>query len=112
MTKKLNLEQIYCKYDHTWYETLGEKWMGSCPMWECEWFEKAPENVELAITIAALIETKGFKCNPQCPGYTPVEIYICKKHDEEYTDICSSCEEGFEMLQEAAEIKYARGQEE
>ena len=32
------------------------------------------------------------ECSKECPGYRPVEIHICKKHDCEYIDMCPECE--------------------
>ncbi|MFA5037496.1 MAG: hypothetical protein WC479_10025, partial [Candidatus Izemoplasmatales bacterium] len=84
-------DQLLCKYDHSYSEYLGEKWMGSCPMWECLWFEQAPDDTQKAIEIAAEIDKPDFHCSPKCAGFSAVETVICKKHDAEYYEECPDC---------------------
>jgi len=69
-----------CKFGNHWDEYLGERWMGSCPMFECVYDgEKEPLEV--------CEETD------KCPAYEPCETIICPIHDiecfkEEYCELC------------------------
>lgn len=98
---RLTTEQIPCKYDHTYWEQLGEKWMGRCEMWECLWFEQAPDDTQKAIDIEAEIDKPDFKCSPKCAGYSPVITTICKKHDAEYFEECPDCMKENDAAQDA-----------
>jgi hypothetical protein len=73
-------DMIPCKWGSHWDEFLGEKWMDSCPMFECIYDgDKIP-----------LAECEE---NDKCPAYEPVSTKICPKHDREYYhgDECSDC---------------------
>jgi Fe2+ or Zn2+ uptake regulation protein len=72
--------KLPCKFAHHYWETIGEKWMGSCPMFEC-------------IYEGELIIAEDCEENESCPAYEPVETLVCKKHDIEYYEICSKCED-------------------
>ena len=79
-------EQLSCKFG-------GEHWMGSCPMFECT-YDGEGETAD--------------PCNEDktCAGYSPVETFICEKHDEEYTDICWSCENENDQRMYEADKEY------
>ena len=32
----------------------------------------------------------------KCKGYQPVEVKVCPRHNEEYTDFCVKCEDELE----------------
>lgn len=91
--KQLDHDKLPCKFAHHYWEMLGEKWMGSCEMFECT-YDGEKETAD--------------PCNEDktCLAYQPVETHICQKHDEEYEDICSSCEKENELRQEQAEREY------
>jgi hypothetical protein len=104
--KSLDHNKLSCKFSHHGYEMLGEKWMGSCPTWECGWFEEEPDDPIKAELIDKYIDTSNKQCDKSCAGYTPVETFICKKHDTEYTGICEDCETENDLLMMQAEKEY------
>jgi len=57
---------------------------------ECQWNGKEKDwpAIEKFLNICK-------DCSSECPGYQPVEVKFCKKHQEEYpgNDWCKSCEE-------------------
>ncbi len=94
---------IRCKYDGTYWEYLGEKWMGQCEMFECLWFEKAPEDTAKALDITAEMGKPDFKCSPACKGYEPEPTQHCKKHNEDYYEECPSCMQEADAAMEGKE---------
>jgi len=95
MTKRLDHDKIPCKFANHYWETIGEKWMGQCEMFECTY-----DGDKLYVPTDPCNEDKT------CAGYAPVETRICPKHDEEYTDIYWSCEKENELRQEQAKAEY------
>ena len=91
--KRINRDELPCRFSHDASEYLGEKWMGSCEMFECT-HDGEGETADL--------------CNEDktCAGYSPVETFICEKHDEEYTDICWSCENENDQRMYEADKEY------
>ncbi|MDD5551537.1 MAG: hypothetical protein PHS34_09775 [Candidatus Omnitrophica bacterium] len=71
-------DSILCRYGKHWQEYLGERWMGSCEMFECN-YDGNKETLEICA------ETN------KCLAYEPVPTTICPKHDIEYTDYCEKC---------------------
>ena len=94
--KRLDHDKLPCKFANHYWETLGEKWMGQCEMFECTY---DGENGD--------IETAD-PCNEDktCPAYQPIETIICPKHDEEYTDVCFSCENENDQRMYEADKEY------
>ena len=92
--KRLDRDKLECKFSHHGSEYLGEKWMGSCPTWECGWFDEEADDPFKADLVEYFIDNMSKDgCSKICTGYTPVAIYVCDKHANEYTDICDMCEE-------------------
>ena len=91
--KRLDHDKLPCKFANHYWEQLGEKWMGSCEMFECT-YDGENETAD--------------PCNEDktCAGYSPVETFICEKHDEEYTDICWSCENENDQRMYEADKEY------
>jgi hypothetical protein len=75
-----------CKFAQHWNEYLGERWMGSCPMFECCYDGEAD---------MSFMDDDKFICNEDrtCPLYEPVPLYYCHKHNEIYYDGCPKCED-------------------
>lgn len=87
-------ERKGCKYDGTYWETLGESWMGQCSMFECLWFEKCPmQDDSKAKAIEDNLDNYDFECGEKCVGFEPSETIICPKHDIEYLvgEWCDLC---------------------
>ena len=106
--KRLDHDKLECKFSKSWYEDVAGDGGSRMPMWDCEWFEKEPEDEIKANLITMFIEdmllTGG--CSKLCAGYTSIETFICPKHDTEYTDICEDCEIEIDLLLEQAEKEY------
>ena len=77
---RIPVERLGCKFAHHWQECIGEKWMGSCPMFECEYDgdKEIPDTCDE---------------DSKCPCYEPEETIICPKHDIEYRkkEWCDMC---------------------
>lgn len=71
--------KLPCRWASHWDEYLGEKWMGSCPMFEC-------------IYEGELIMDDDCNEDESCPAYEPVETKICPKHNIEFYCMCNACE--------------------
>jgi hypothetical protein len=84
-------DKLPCKFSYEWQEVLGERWMGSCPMWECNY--EGTDEVWAEVE-KHLVKVGGNECNISCAGFAPVETKICPKHDEEFYDYCGKCMEG------------------
>jgi hypothetical protein len=78
------LKDLPCKSASHWNEYLGERWMGTCPMFECLY--------DGEIFIPDEMECEE---NWRCPAYEPIETKVCPKHQEEYYagEWCGSCEQ-------------------
>ena len=96
-------DQLPCKYDHSWYEDVAGDGGSRMAMWDCLWFEQAPEDTKKAIDIAAEIDKPDFHCSPKCTGFEAVETAICKKHDVEYYEECPDCMQEQDAAQDAKE---------
>lgn len=95
--KKLDPKSIECKFDHSWYEDVAGDGGSRMPMFECECdVELSPKDQErLDICL---------RCGPECPGYRPVPVLVCKKHNCEYTGSCTACEnEFYDQMEKALE---------
>jgi hypothetical protein len=77
---RLNRENLSCKFDHRYWEYLGERWMGQAEMSDCTY------NGDKDISMVD-------KCDKKCPAFEPVEIKLCEKHNNEYIDECPECED-------------------
>jgi hypothetical protein len=105
--KRLDHDKLPCKFDHSWDEDVAGDGGSRMPMWDCEWFDKSPEDEAKAKLIENFIDNMPKTgCDKTCAGYTPVETFICKKHNTEYEYICEDCEGESELMQEQAEQKY------
>ena len=105
--KRLDHDKLECKFDHSWYEDVAGDGGSRMPMWDCEWFEKSPEDeVKAKLIDKFIVDTN--ECSKLCAGYTPVETFICKKHDTEYTGICEDCERENDLRIEQTEEEYRR----
>ena len=91
--KRLDHDKLPCKFANHYWEQLGEKWMGSCEMFECTY------DGEKRISPACYEDNS-------CAAYQPIKTFICEKHDEEYTDICWSCENENDQRMYEADKEY------
>lgn len=73
-----------CKFGNHWDEVIGEKWMGSCRMFEC-------------VYDGDKIPLESCEENDKCPAYEPCDTIICPIHDIEYLkgEWCSECHPDF-----------------
>lgn len=72
-----------CKFGHHYWEYIGEKWMGQCESFECEY-----DGDKVIPTNFVCDETA------KCLAYEPVETVICPIHNIEYYaggDWCELC---------------------
>lgn len=75
------MENIPCKHLEHWSENQSP--LGSGLNWPME-FEDCGhpgfEDTEKQYAFEVYVENND--CSPQCPGYEPVKVAICKKHGE------------------------------
>jgi hypothetical protein len=84
--KRIQKEQLGCKFDGTYWEDVVGDGGPRMQMFECNC------NKDLSVRDQELLD-KCLKCGPGCPGFEPVATTICEKHDEEYLtgEWCSQC---------------------
>jgi hypothetical protein len=83
--KRLPKNDIPCKFFKDWWEdVVGD---GGPRMYfsECQCDVLLSEEEQNAIDA-------GRPCSPDCKGYRPLPIQVCKKHNCEYVGFCGDCE--------------------
>lgn len=82
--KTIDRTKLPCKYEH-YYTDWVPYGSTNVPMqsFECNYTGNKPiEDVPITE-----------ECSSKCIGYESVEVFVCQKHNEEYYDTCSQCEE-------------------